>query len=102
MSLLDAVAADAAPNGDSVGTERPGGDSPARAFRAAATAAEFPLVTVGAPHSCCRSTLVRFSLPGNPSQSVHLTCPAITSAALTASHSFGETTATRLPLRTSA
>ena len=39
-----------------------------------------------------------FPLPGSPVQSDHFVLPATEAAAPTASHSFGESTATRLPL----
>src|SRR5258705_664422 len=63
--------------------------------RAAVTSAAFPLLCDGAPHSCARSAFVRLSLPGSPDHSVHLVVAATERAALMASHSFGETTATR-------
>ena len=44
---------------------------------------------------------MRFPLPGSPCQSDHLVVPATAAEAPMASHSFGERTATRLPLTTS-
>ena len=41
---------------------------------------------------------VTLSLPGRPDQSLHFVKPATLRAACTASHSFGETTASKLPL----
>src|SRR5262249_49507948 len=43
---------------------------------------------------------VRLSLPGSPDQSVHFVSAATSCAALMASHSLADTTATRLPLQT--
>src|SRR5690242_13603147 len=42
---------------------------------------------------------VTFSLPGKPDQSVHFVLSATLCAACTASHSFGETTASKFPFR---
>src|SRR5271166_2866267 len=63
---------------------------------AAFTSSTFPLLCDGAPHLCSRSSFVRFSLPVSPAQSVHFVLAATERAALIASHSLGETTATRL------
>src|ERR1700744_771535 len=68
--------------------------------RAASTFAASPLLASGAPHSYARIAWVRFSLPGSPDQLLHLVAVATDRTALTASHSLGETTATRLPLFT--
>src|SRR3981081_4398758 len=68
--------------------------------RAAVTAAAVPLPSDGAPHFWARRAFVRFSLPGSPVQSVHLVVEARAPAALIASHSLGETTASRLPFLT--
>src|SRR3954469_5509029 len=60
---------------------------------AAFASAAFPPLA-GAPHLYSRKVFVRFSLPGNPDQSVHFVPAATARAALPASHSLGETTAT--------
>src|SRR5439155_17925600 len=67
---------------------------------AAITSAAFPLLSDGAPHLNSRSAFVRFSLPGRPVHSVHFALAATERAAAIASHSSGETTATRLPFFT--
>src|SRR5580692_10321982 len=67
---------------------------------AAVTSAAFPLLSSAGPHLWSRSALVRFSLPGSPDHAVHLVPDATERAALTASHSLGEATATRLPFLT--
>src|ERR1700722_461113 len=67
---------------------------------AALTSAALPLLSVAAPHLCSRIAFVRLSLPGSPAQSVHFVPAATESAALIASHSLGETTATRLAFLT--
>src|ERR1700704_1569881 len=72
--------------------------APAKA--ACTSSAVFPLASDGAPHLYSRIVFVRFSLPGSPAQSVHLVAAATDKAALIASHSFGETTAARLPFFT--
>src|SRR5580700_7097125 len=67
---------------------------------AVVTSAAFPRVWSGAPHLCSRRAFVRFSLPGSPDHSVHFVLAATACAARIASHSFGETTATRLAFLT--
>src|SRR5947199_10416354 len=63
-------------------------------------AADSPCVWAGLPHGNLRRAGMTFSLPGRPDQSVHLVVAATARAALTASHSSGETTATRFALAT--
>jgi hypothetical protein len=67
---------------------------------AAVTSAALPLLSEGAPQLCARSVFVTFSLPGRPDQSLHFVPAATDCAALSASHSLGETTASRLPFLT--
>ena len=52
------------------------------------------------PHEYSSSVLVRFSLPGSPAQFVHFVLVATARAASIASHSSGETTATKFPFFT--
>src|SRR6516225_3017532 len=66
---------------------------------AAFTSVAFPRLSAGAPHFWSRKNFVRFSLPGRPDHSLHLVLAATAWAALIASHSLGETTATRFFLR---
>src|SRR5215469_11966530 len=64
---------------------------------AAVVSAALPLLCEGFSHLYSRIALVTFSLPGNADHSVHFVALATLTAACTASHSFGETTATKFP-----
>src|SRR6266436_1082919 len=72
------------------------------AARAALTMAASPWVCDGLSHEKRRRAWVTLSLPGRPDQSVHFVEAATARAALMASHSLGETTATRLDFVTMA
>src|SRR6266700_7033301 len=64
---------------------------------AAIVEAAFPLLSPGFSHLYWRIAFPTFSLPGKPDHSDHFVVPATLSAACTASHSLGETAATRFP-----
>src|SRR5712664_2708215 len=67
---------------------------------AVVTSAAFPRLSGGVFHLYARSVFVTFSLPDSQAQAVHFIPAATARAALMASHSLGETTATRLPFFT--
>src|SRR5262245_44217781 len=72
------------------------------AARAALTGTASPCVCAGLSHEKRRMAWLTFSPPGRPDQSVHFVDVATARAALMASHSSGEATATRLALVTMA